>query len=164
MPLTQTYAVRPIAPQVLAELRVRDDAGRTPTLIVDANGGNPVRCCLRASRPGESLMLLSYAPLRRWAQTSAVDPAAYDEVGPIFVHPTACDGTEAEGWPDDFRGSPRVLRAYDAHGRIHGGAFVPPDGDPERSLDQLFTDDQVAVVHVRAVVHGCFTFAVERAG
>lgn len=163
MTLTQTYVVRPIDPAVVAQLRVRDDAGRTPTLILDADGGNPVRCCLRTSRPGESLLLVSYAPLRRWAQELGVDPAAYDEVGPVFVHPVPCDGASSTRWPDELRGSRRVLRAYDANGRIVGGTLLPEGGNPERSVMELFDDERVAVVHARALVNGCFTFAVERA-
>jgi hypothetical protein len=84
---TATYAVTPIAPEVLAGLRVRDDAGRVPSLVVDHDGGSPLRCCLRASGPGETLLLASYAPLRRWAAGRGFDPGAYDEVGPVFVHP-----------------------------------------------------------------------------
>jgi hypothetical protein len=93
----------------------------------------------------------------------AVDPAAYDEVGPVFIHPTPCAGRDDDGsYPDELRGGPRVFRAYDHHGRILGGRLVQPDEDPERALDEVFRDDRVAVVHARALVFGCFTFAVER--
>src|SRR6476469_4800129 len=106
MTLTQTFVVRPIDPDVAAQLRQRDDAGRTPLPVVDAEGGSPVRCCLRASRPGEELLLVSYAPLRRWAAERGVDPAAYDEVGPVFIHPSPCGGPEHTGFPDELRGAP----------------------------------------------------------
>lgn len=163
MTLTQTFVVRPIDSDVAAALRQTDDAGRTPLSVVDAEGGSPVRCCLRVSRPGEQLLLASYAPLRRWAAARGIDPAAYDEVGPVFIHPTPCAGTDDTGFPDELRGTPRVMRAYDGNGRIVDGRLVQPDEDPEPVVNELLDDPRVAVVHARALGFGCFTYAIERA-
>lgn len=162
MTLTKTFAVRPIDADVAEQLRVRDDAGRSPTPVVDTEGGSPVRCCLRASRPGEQLLLVSYAPLRRWAAARGVDPAAYDEVGPVFIHAMRCGGPSGDGYPDELRGAPRVFRAYDDNGRILDGRLVPAGDDPEPVLAELLDDERVAVVHARALGFGCYTFAVER--
>ena len=107
-------------------------------------------------------MLASYAPLRRWAAERRVDPGPYDEVGPVFVHPQPCAGPARDGYPEDLRGTPRVLRAYGAGGRIVGGVQLGPDDDPESAIEGLIADPDVAVVHARAVVFGCFTFAIER--
>ncbi len=159
---TAVYAVTPIAADVLAELRFRDDAGNPPTRVVDDAGGSPLRCCLRASTPGEELLLASYAPLRRWAGACGVDPGPYDEVGPVFLHPQPCSGPRHDRFPDDLRGTPRVLRAYGATGRIVGGRRLEPDDDPGPVIEELFADPDVAVIHARAVVFGCFTFAIER--
>lgn len=159
---TSTYVVRPIAPDVVAQLRARDDAGNQPSLVIDDAGGSPLRCCLRASEPGEVLLLASYAPLRRWAAARGIDPDAYDEVGPVFVHPQPCAGPAHDGYPDELRGTPRVLRAYGADGRIVGGRLLEPDDDPEPAIEGLIADPDVVVVHARAVVFGCFTFAIER--
>jgi hypothetical protein len=162
MTLTQTFVVRPIDADVVADLRRCDDAGRAPLPVVDSDGGSPLRCCLRASRPGEALLLVSYAPLRRWAAARGVDPAAYDEVGPVFIHAEPCDGATGDGYPRDFRRSPRVFRAYDGNGRILDGRLAQPDEDPERVIAELLADERVAVVHARALGFGCFTFAVQR--
>jgi len=159
---TQTFVVRPIEADVVAQLRVRDDAGRAPTLVVDSEGGSPVRCCLRMSRPGEELLLVSYAPLRRWAALTGADPAAYDEVGPIFIHPAPCDGPVHDGFPAELRGTPRVFRAYDDAGRILDGRLVQPDEEPEPTIEALLADERVAFVHARALGAGCFTFAIDR--
>lgn len=142
---------------VVSDLLERDDAGHPPELLVDREGGSPLRCCLRPSRPGERLALVSYAPLRRWA----ADPGPYDETGPVFVHADPCDGWTGSGWPGEL-GGPRVLRAYSARGRILGGAHVAEGDDPVAAVEALLADDRVAVVHARAVVFGCFTFALER--
>jgi len=163
MTLTQTFVVRPIDSDVAAALRQTDDAGRTPLSVVDAEGGSPVRCCLRVSHPGEQLLLASYAPLRRWAAARGIDPAAYDEVGPVFIHATPCAGTDDAGFPDELRGTPRVMRAYDGNGRIVDGRLVQPDEDPEPVVNELLDDARVAVVHARALGFGCFTYAIERA-
>jgi len=164
MTLTQTFVVRPIDADVVDRLRQVDDAGRAPLPVVDADGGSPVRCCLRASRPGEELLLVSYAPLRRWAEARGVDPAAYDEVGPVFVHATPCDGPDHTGFPDELRGAPRLMRAYDGSGRIVDGRLVQAGEDPEPVIAELLEDERIAVVHARALGFGCFTFAIERVG
>lgn len=168
------YRVLPIAPEVIARLRESDDAGRTVPPQLDEEGGSPLRCCLRHSRPGERITLLSYAPLHRWAAEAGVDPGAYDERGPVFVHADAddCEGAAPGGrYPGAMHGM-RVFRAYDAQGRILRGELVPaaPEGStPEQAealadaaLRSLFADPTVQLVHVRAVGHGCFVMDVRR--
>jgi hypothetical protein len=165
---TRSFEVRAIDPAVLAGLRVLDDAGHAPRIVVDGDGGAPLRCCLRASRPGETLALVSYAPLRRWAARAAADPGPYDEVGPVFIHYGECGGPEGTDYPAAFTGSRRVLRSYSAAGRILSGRLVEPDEvrDPAAAgsvLAEVFADPQVALVHARAVEFGFFTFEIRRA-
>ena len=165
---TRSFEVRAIDPAVLAGLRALDDAGQVPRLTADADGGAPLRCCLRASRPGESIALVSYAPLRRWAARTGADPGPYDEVGPVFIHPGACEGPDGMDYPAAFTGSRRVLRSYSAAGHILGGRLVEPEEvrDPAAAgpvLAGIFADPQVALVHARAVEFGCFTFEIRRA-
>ncbi len=162
-----SFEVRAIAPDVVRELLRSDDAGRPPVLLTDAEGGSPVRCCLRPSRAGEQIALVSYAPLRRWACEVAADPGPYDEVGPVFIHPAACDGPDGSGYPGWLAQGRRMLRAYSADGRILAGRLVAadPEGSPvpaESALAEMFADPAVAVVHARALEFGCFTFEVRR--
>jgi hypothetical protein len=165
---TLSYQVRAIEPDVLGELRQCDDAGNAPRIMVDQDGGSPLRCCLRPATRGERLALVSYAPLRRWArQDVAADPGPYDELGPVFIHPEPCPGPGGAGYPASLAGSRRVLRAYSADGRILGGRLVEPDpADPvasaESALAELLARPEVAFVHARAVEYGCFTFEVRR--
>jgi hypothetical protein len=161
------FEVRAIAPAVLADLRSTDDAGNVPMLLTDTEGGSPLRCCLRRIRPGEQVALVSYAPLRRWARETGATPGPYDEVGPVFIHATECDGPAGTGYPASFATSARVLRAYSADGRILGGELVDPDpdGSPvpvESVLAEMFADPAVALIHGRALEFGCFTFEVRR--
>ena len=126
--ITKSFTVHAIGADVVAQLRTKDDAGRTPEPFVDSDGGSPLRCCNRLSRPGDRLVLASYSPLHRWATTTGKDPGAYD-----------------------------------ANGHIVGGRVIDEgDMQPERAIDEVFADPQVAFVHARALLAGCFTFAIER--
>ncbi|MDQ1697881.1 MAG: hypothetical protein QOJ03_3234 [Frankiaceae bacterium] len=159
---TTAFEVHAIPADVTAALRSRDDAGRASRVVVDGDGGSPLRCCLRSSRPGERILLVSYAPLRRWAASNGVDPGPYDETGPVFLHADECAGPAHSGYPEDFRGSRRMLRAYTDDCRILAGRCVEPGDAPEPVIAELFADGRVAVIHARAVEFGCFTFEIRR--
>jgi hypothetical protein len=165
MTVTQTRTeIAAIDAAVVADLLRLDDAGRPPLILTDDDdGGSPLRCCLRLSRPGEQVALVSYAPLRRWAKQRGVDPGAYDETGPIFLHTEPCGGRIDRGYPAELRGFKRMLRAYSTDGRILRGEIVEPGGDFEGAIDDLLADPDVAVVHGRAIDFGCFTFEAHRA-
>ncbi|MFG2571332.1 DUF1203 domain-containing protein [Streptomyces sp. NPDC048481] len=157
-PGVRTARPVPIPPGVLDELRAADDAGRPAVPVTDEEGGAPLRCCLRRSEPGESVVLVSYAPLRRWAAGTGADPGPYDEQGPVFLHARACPGPAGDALP--FTDSHRTVRRYSHDGRILGGRLVEdPDGFPA-AFAEAFTDPEVALVHVRAVEYGCFLYEV----
>lgn len=155
-----SYHARPIEPAALKELRAMDDAGRPTAPFADAEGGAPLRCCLRRSEPGEQLALVSYAPLRRWAAETGADPGAYDEQGPVFVHADDCGGCDPT--VHSFTGAHRVLRRYSAEGRILGGRLVEPPESYNEALAAAFANPEVVLVHVRAVEYGCFLYEVRK--
>ncbi|MEK9519971.1 DUF1203 domain-containing protein [Streptomyces venezuelae] len=162
------HTARAIPPSALAELRVADDAGRACAPYAAVEGGDPLRCCLRPSVPGERIALVAYAPLRRWAAGTGADPGAYDEQGPVFVHAEECGGpAPSTTYPFARAGALRVLRRYDAAGRIVGGRLLEiPEASSEgfdRAFAEAFADPAVELVHVRAVEYGCFHFEVRRA-
>jgi hypothetical protein len=165
---TAAFEVRAIDPDVLARLRVLDDAGHRPRLVTEGEGGSPLRCCLGGSRSGERIALVSYAPLRLWAQQNGADPGPYDEVGPVFIHPDPCGGPDGIAYPEAFIGSQRMFRAYRADGSILRARLASADEVKDRDtahrlLGEMFADPDIAVVHARAVEFGCFTFEVRRA-
>ncbi|SDK69065.1 DUF1203 domain-containing protein [Streptomyces indicus] len=167
MTTTQTVEIRAIDATVLKELRTRDDAGQLREPVTDTEGGAPLRCCLRRSTPGERITLVSYAPLRRWARETGAEPGPYDECGPVFIHADDCPGPPpGHSYPAALHGPRRVLRSYDADGRILGGRLIeiPREQatDMEQALTEALTDPAVAVVHVRAVEFGCFFMEVRR--
>ncbi|MFK4064693.1 DUF1203 domain-containing protein [Streptomyces sp. NPDC029674] len=163
-----TYTPLPITPEALAGLRDVDDAGQPCVPYTDEEGGYPLRCCLRASAPGERIALVSYAPLRRWAAGTGAAPGAYDEQGPVFIHADPCEGPgeERAGYPFSRAGALRTVRRYSAEGRIVGGRLMEIPDDEEAGFDaafaEAFADPRVALVHVRAVEYGCFHFEVRR--
>ncbi|MFD5099808.1 DUF1203 domain-containing protein [Streptomyces albidochromogenes] len=94
--MTSTHTPQALTSPALEELRVRDDAGRAMHPYVDEEGGAPLRCCFRLSAVGDRIALVSYAPLRRWAEEEAAEPGAYDEQGPVFIHAADCGGPESD--------------------------------------------------------------------
>ncbi|MFC0505857.1 DUF1203 domain-containing protein [Micromonospora costi] len=149
------FVVRPLPPAVLdAVRRTRLDAAGRPVEAVAAEGGEPLRCCLRDAVEGDELILFGYAP--------PVADGPYREVGPVFAHAAACAGADGgTAYPPAWRGRPQVLRAYDHRGRIHGGRRH--DGtDPETVIAELLADPAVRQLHSRNVVYGCFMFTVDR--
>jgi hypothetical protein len=162
-----SYQIRPLAVDVLRQLRIRDDAGQPPLPVVDEDGGNPLRCCFGRTKPHEEVVLVSYAPLRRWAQGRGADPGPYNEIGPIFIHAQDCGGpVDEDGFPQDMLGTRRVLRAYGEDGHIRTGRFLEnaDDARVEAELADLYADPAVAAVHLRAVEFGCFLVETSREG
>ncbi|MFD6291819.1 DUF1203 domain-containing protein [Streptomyces sp. NPDC060205] len=168
-----SHHARPIEPQALKELRATDDAGLPCVPFTDPEGGAPLRCCLRRGETGERIALVSYAPLRRWAAETGARPGAYDEQGPVFVHAEECPGPDlaGSGYPFARPGVLRTLRRYSAQGHILGGRLLEipepagqdaPDAALDVALTEAFADDEVALVHVRAVEYGCFLYEVRR--
>ena len=152
------FVFEPIPEATLQELRATriDEAGNHLTVQVDPNGGNPLRCCLRETTPGERVLLLAYTPLG----TSG----PYAERGPVFIHAEPCEGYLTPGqYPPSLSHRQQVVRAYDAEGQIADGILV---GDGEHAMNvirELFTLPNVAMVHLRNVGYGCYNFAVHRA-
>jgi hypothetical protein len=116
--------------------------------------GSPLRCCLERSGDGEGVVLFRYSP--------TAGRGAYEEVGPVFVHAEPCGGPErTDVLPDALSKAARVVRAYDADGRIRTGE-VAAAGELGDVVSGLFADPLVVEAQVRSLSHGCFLFAVTR--
>jgi hypothetical protein len=133
---------------VLARMR-----SATPDLPVEscvAEGGEPLRCCLRDAKRGERCLLTGHEP--------PLPASPYVERGAVFVHRDPCDGP-ADGYPADWAHRPQVLRAYDERGWIHPATRTHDGGDPERELAEVLAEPGVVLVHSRNIAYGCYMFA-----
>jgi hypothetical protein len=148
----------PIPPGRLQEIRAAgvDEAGNRLSVQTAAEGGSPLRCCLRESAPGERLLLIAYTP--------PGTRGAYAERGPVFIHAEPCGGyLSPDRYPPALSHRQQVARAYDREGRIADGVLV---ADGERAMTvirELLARPDVAIVHLRNVGYGCYNFAVRRA-
>jgi hypothetical protein len=154
-PVERGLVFEPIPPPRLQEIRAAgvDEAGNGLTIQTDANGGNPLRCCLRESVPGERLLLIAYTPPGA--------RGAYAERGPVFIHAEPCDGyLTKDRYPPALSHRQQVVRAYDREGRIADGVLVDDGEHAITVIRDLFTRPDVALVHLRNVGYGCYNFAV----
>ena len=156
MTTTTAFMISALPLDVLDAVRAGGrDASGSPVEQVEATGGEPLRCCLRDARDGESLLLFGYRP------PTADGP--YREVGPVFAHADPCAGYDRDGYPRDWLGRPQVLRAYDSRGWIHPATRVHDGSDPEAAIAAVLGEPGVVEVHSRNVAYGCFMFAVTAA-
>lgn len=134
----------------------RDDGfGNVARLVVDDVGGSPCRHCLRRTVPGERVLLYSYRPFSK--------PAAYQEIGPIFVHVEACERyEESAGIPSEFDDRPIIVRPYDANDDIYDSQRYVDAGTARTVAEEMLNDPNVAYLHVRSYTRGCYAFRIER--
>ena len=137
--------------------RVREggvDDGGAAVVSLRAEGGEPLRCCLRNARAGEAIVLFGYEP--------PIGASPYRELGAVFAHAEPCaDAPAAGAYPEAWLGKPQVLRSYDARGWIHA-AVVHDGSEPEAEIARLLADPAAVQVHSRNVAYGCFMFRVTR--
>lgn len=157
MTTTIRLLVQAIDPDRLDRIRRSgtDGHGNRLEAFAASGQGEPLRCCLRYARPGESIMLISYAPFDH--------PSVWTEVGPVYVHAERCEGHDAAaGLPDQLRTGPRVLRTYRSDDTMDydHNTVVADDADLEPIIVRLLGSGDVATVHVRTLAPQCFLYAV----
>ncbi|MFN2527891.1 MAG: DUF1203 domain-containing protein [Candidatus Baltobacteraceae bacterium] len=140
---------------------IADQARATKTdahghaLHVQDDQAAPCRHCLRITKRGEPVLLLSYNPF-------GADHGPYSEVGPVFVHADSCPAyTQTGVLPSDFRERELVMRAYNRDHAIEDSVISKP-GEGEDIARRLFENENVAYIHVRHTTYGCFDFVIER--
>ncbi len=149
-----SFRVTPISAEYVGRVRERgaDDFGNAVLSRADG-GGEPLRCCLRDAVAGERIALIAYQP------SSIGGP--YAEVGPIFIHADACPGWAGTGYPEGVRHRQQLLRGYDEDGRQVDNLIVEP-GEAEAGITALLARAEIAFLHSRNLLAGCWMFAVTR--
>ncbi len=149
-----TFRIHSIPDEVLARVRASGvDASDNAVVRIEAEGGEPLRCCLRNARAGEAIVLFGYEP--------PIGASPYREIGAVFAHADACGGADGSAYPEAWRGKPQVLRAYDRRGWIRD-AIVHDGTVPEAEIARMLADPETVQLHSRNVAYGCFMFVVTR--
>jgi Protein of unknown function (DUF1203) len=154
---TLSYLAIPAEELDAIRMAGRDEAGNAAELQVPAEGGAPLRCCLREARAGERLLLIAYTP--------PGTAGAYAERGPVFIHAEHCGGYPAlHQYPPGLIARPQVVRAYDRQGRIADGVLVADGHQAQGVIAGLLARPEVVLVHLRNVGYGCYNFCVRANG
>ena len=145
--ITRTLVFEPIPAAELdrgARAAGQDEAGNPLTPQADPEGGDPLRCCLRETRPGEQVLLLAYTP------PGTAGP--YAERGPVFVHADPCGGyATPDRYPPGLSHRQQVVRAYVPAGRIADGILAPDGEHAPAVIRELLARPDVTLVHLRNV-------------
>jgi hypothetical protein len=147
----------PLAKDFLDRVRAGvDDLGQ-PVERHIAQGGEPLRDCLRRAAPREAILLASHTPF------SIAGP--YKEYGPVFVAatpqaPPALDRLPVAG-SAPYLGESFVLRAY-SPGQTIVDALVSSPQLAAAHLERLFGRDDVDFVLARFTAYGCYALRLER--
>ncbi len=130
-----------------------DDAGNPLVVLDDHDGGDPLRCCLTVSKPGEPVFAIAYAP--------PGTAGAYAERGPVIIHPERCGGyDDPRAYPAELWDRRQVIRAYNRAGKIADGVLTDGGADNLRAVTELLRRPEVTLVHVRNVTYGCYNFTI----
>lgn len=147
----------PLSDTFLARVRARTDDQGQPVERHVAQGGEPLRDCLRRAVPGEAILLASYCPF------TVAGP--YKEYGPVFVSASPQIAPRLDALPVDgeqpYLGASFVLRAYSREERIVD-ATLTTASSASHDLDAFLARDDVAFVLVRFAAYGCYALRVER--
>ncbi|MDP9194087.1 MAG: DUF1203 domain-containing protein [Acidobacteriota bacterium] len=122
-----------------------------------AEGGEPCRDVLRRARAGEELILASFSPF--------LEEGPYREFGPVFILANAGEeGVTREALPvmQGYLRDRFVLRAYSSREEILDAAMVTP-AEAEETLESFLAKPEVAFVHARFPIYGCFACRIDRA-
>jgi len=132
----------------------KDDFGNEWVVTVQDEDGAPLRCCLRDANVGERVALIAWRPHDVGG--------AYAEVGPVFIHADPCAGyAKHNAYPAGFRRRSQLFRAYDAQGRQVDNRIVE-GGEAEAAISDLFASLDVAYLHSRNMLAGCYMFSITR--
>jgi len=135
-----------------------DANGHPPERAIAVGQGNPCRHCLTSIKEGDEMLVLAYRPF------DELQP--YAELGPIFLHASACERFDPQGGiPAMFdRWDLLIVRGYNKDNRIqYDTADHVPVDELENYCKSALQNDEVAYLHVRTPRFNCFECRIERA-
>ena len=134
-----------------------DANGQAPERRIASVDGLPCRHCLAMINTGEEYLTLAHRPFPA--------PQPYAEIGPIFLHASACTRGGDNAQIPAFLASPRyIVRGYDADDRIvYGTGTIAPTSDIPATAEHVFKSEAVRYVHVRSASNNCYHCRIDRA-
>lgn len=133
------------------------DANGQPAEVRHADNFRvPCRHCFQDVEPGQPYLTLAYSPF------STRNP--YTETGPLFIHADACEPAQPSSTPPTLlQNENYVVRGYNADERIvYGSGTVTPKEEVNACVEKVFTNPEVAFIHIRSAEDTCFQCRVER--
>ena len=126
-----------------------------PAHLEVAQDNAPCRHCLRTIAAKERRILFTYD--RFTGKETLPQP------GPVYIHADSCQRySEAGGFPEELRNSPRTIEAYAPGRKLKAQEYVA-DGRYEPVIEKLLADRDVDYLQIHSTTAGCFTFRIERA-
>jgi Protein of unknown function (DUF1203) len=148
--ITSTFIPAGIDPVTADELR----AAGGITYIVDSKPGYPCRQCLRDAEIGDEVLLVSYDPF------TASSP--YRCASPIFIHSQSCTPYASTDLPALLTRDKRSVRAFDGSAMMLDAALIDGKDLPE-TIERLFDNPKIEVLHVHNEPRGCWAARIKRA-
>ncbi|MGC1496265.1 MAG: DUF1203 domain-containing protein [Sulfitobacter sp.] len=134
-----------------------DAYGHAPEHAVSDGTGTPCRHCMKNVPEGAGMLILAFRPF------DGLHP--YAETGPIFLCADPCErNADGDALPPVLTTSPDYLvKGYSSDDRIvYGTGAVVPSQDISGHAAQVFSDDNVAYVHVRSARNNCYLARIDR--
>ena len=148
LPIERFSSLFALSDSALAQLNVR-------SVVATSKPGYPCRVSLADAEIGEELLLLSFE------HQSAISP--YRASGPIFVRKAAVQAKIEPGViPDTILLRSISVRAYDSS-HLMSDALVCAGSDVALAIQEMFSSNEVAYIHLHNAKRGCFACAVNRA-
>jgi len=156
--MSNAFRITPLAAETFRPLMALDDDALTARgirrTIADEKPGFPCRVSLEDAEPGERVLLLPF--------THHDVDSPYRASGPIYVREAAVTAApRVNEVPAMLLGRLLSVRAYD-----HRAMMVEADVVEGRSLDaviaRMFTNPEIAYLHVHNAKPGCFNCRVDR--
>ena len=154
----QSYRVVAVGDRIADAVRktMRSPGYGHPAHAELATGYGPCRQCLRTFAIGKEKRIL-------FTYDAFYGKEDFPLPGPVFIHEHDCERyPESGGFPSDMISHRLTLNAYARGRRLISQKYVS-NGEVEPQLQQLLQDREVAYIHVRDTVAGCYDFCIERA-
>ena len=133
-----------------------DANGQVPERRVAQADGLPCRHCLAMINKGEDFLTLAHRPFPA--------PQPYAELGPIFLHASACERGGGSDRIPAFLDSPRyMVRGYGADDRIvYGTGTIAATPEIPAAAHHMFENRAVRYIHVRSSSNNCYHCRIDR--